>query len=96
MLVAALAGACEEMLFRGLMQTWLATLVSPYVAIVVVAALFGLAHAISPSYVAFAFLLGLVLGYLYYWTGSPPAAMLAHGVYDLIGLLVGVRLFAVR
>jgi membrane protease YdiL (CAAX protease family) len=95
-LIAALAGIGEEMLFRGLIQTWLTGLAGPTVAIVATAALFGLAHAISRSYVFFAFLLGLILGYLYYVTASLPSVMIAHAVYDFVALTYGVRVLAKR
>jgi membrane protease YdiL (CAAX protease family) len=95
-LVAVLAGIGEEMLFRGLIQTWLTSALNPALAILITAALFGLAHAISRSYVAFAFLLGVVLGYLYYVTGSLAAVMVAHAVYDFVALTLGMRLFAAR
>lgn len=89
-LVSLLAGIGEEMLFRGLLQTWLTTVAGPHVAILVAAVAFGLAHAISRQYVLFATALGIVLGYTYLLTGSLPAAMLAHAVYDFVALLWGV------
>ena len=90
-IVSLLAGVCEEMLFRGLLQTWLTSLMNPHIAILLVALLFGLVHAISRSYVVFATILGLILGYLYYYTDSLASVMIAHAVYDFVALYYGTR-----
>jgi membrane protease YdiL (CAAX protease family) len=49
-LVAVLAGVGEELLFRGLFQLGLATVVDLWLAILLTSLLFGLAHAITPTY----------------------------------------------
>lgn len=93
-LFSLLAGVAEETLFRGVMQTWLEPLAGPTVAIVAVAVVFGLVHAISRPYVIFAFVLGLILGALFYFSRSLAAAMTAHAVYDFAALLYGTRVVA--
>ncbi|MDA3937593.1 MAG: CPBP family intramembrane metalloprotease [Actinomycetota bacterium] len=90
-IVSVLAGVCEEALFRGLLQTWAATWTNPHLAVVLAAVVFGLTHAISRPYVVFVTVLGLMLGYLYHFTGSLAAVMLAHALYDLIALYWGTR-----
>ena len=92
--VALLAGVCEEALFRGALLTWLEGPLGLHGAVLLSALLFGLAHAISPSYVVFAFVMGAALGYLYVLTGSLPAAMAAHATYDLVALVYGTRMLA--
>lgn len=93
-LISALAGIGEEMFFRGLLQTWLTDLIELHVAVLLVAVTFGLLHAISRSYAVYATLLGLALGYLYHYTGSLPATILAHGVYDFAAILYGTKVLA--
>jgi len=90
-LIGLLAGVCEEAFFRGFMQQWFLSFWEPHVAILVASVLFGLAHAISIPYTVFATVLGVVLGYLYHYTESLPAAMLAHAVYDMIALYYATR-----
>jgi len=94
LLLSVLAGVAEELLFRGFLQQWLAGRVNLHVAILGTAILFGLAHAVSRSYFVFATVLAALLGYLYHITGSLPAAMLAHGLYDFLALVFGTRFYA--
>ena len=53
--------------------------------------LFGLAHCLSVTYVVFATVLGVFLGWLYLATGDLVAPIVAHALYDFIALLVLVR-----
>jgi len=93
--IALLAGICEEVLFRGLLQTWLASVMQPHIALALAALAFGISHAISPSYLIFVTLLGLCLGYVYYFTGSLAAAACAHMLYDFLALYYGTRIHEV-
>ncbi len=74
--IALLAAVGEEPLFRGALQPW--------IGLVPTAVLFGLLHATSIAHMILAGLLGLLLGWLYQWSGSlwPPVA--AHLVIDLV------------
>ena len=92
-IVSLLAGVCEEALFRGFLQTWLAGFVNPHVALGAAALLFGLAHPISRVYVIFVTAFGLTLGYLYLLTGELVSVVVAHGLYDFLALVYGVRFF---
>lgn len=89
--VSALAGLGEEALFRGLLQTGIASHVGVVAAIVIASLVFGLAHALSKSYFAFAALIGIYFGLLLVWTGSLLVPMIAHGLYDFIVLIYGTR-----
>ncbi|NMT64259.1 CPBP family intramembrane metalloprotease [Marinobacter orientalis] len=84
--LAALAGAGEELLFRGAIQGWLAQHVHGSVAIVAASLLFGLVHYLSLIYFIVATGLGLVLGVAYALTDSLVLVMIWHGVYDMIAL----------
>ncbi|NBB91155.1 MAG: CPBP family intramembrane metalloprotease [Spirochaetes bacterium] len=85
-LLAALAGAGEELLFRGFFQPALAPALGEPAALLIAAALFGLVHWITPFYALYAGILGVYLGALFLLTGSLIAPILCHGVYDLVAL----------
>jgi membrane protease YdiL (CAAX protease family) len=83
LLVALVAGAGEELLFRGLLQ--------PLTGIIWSNILFGLAHAITPLYALLAGLIGLCMGWLLDSSGSLVAPIVAHGLYDFLAFLVVAR-----
>ena len=86
-------GPAEELLFRGVLQTYLREIASAPVAIVGAGLLFGGIHlptlvgasgvgvAVSLAVIT---LVGFAIGWLYEHTGSLPAAMFAHGVYNAL------------
>ena len=92
-LVAALAGLGEEALFRGAIQTALAGHLPIWAAIAVTAAVFGLAHFLSPAYAVLAAIVGAYLGWLFVITGNLLVPVVAHALYDLVALavLAGVK-----
>jgi hypothetical protein len=92
-LLAALAGLAEEMLFRGVMQIGLARLLPDGVALGVASAVFGLAHFITPAYALLAGLAGLYLGGLFLLQGNLVAPIVAHAVYDVVALTCVARLY---
>ena len=78
MLFISLApGLCEELLFRGYLQTRLLERWKPGFAILVSSALFALFH-ITPQAMALAFIVGLFLGVLAWRTGSIWPGVLCH------------------
>lgn len=84
-----LAPICEEILFRGLIQKAYEIHTQKY-GFVIAALLFGLFHIMNGiSEVAPAFIIGLVLGYFVYRTGSIANSMLAHGGNNLSAILFG-------
>ncbi len=88
LLVSAVAGIGEELLFRGLLIGSLieGTGVGIPVALVVSSGVFGLAHPISRSYAVVAGAVGLYLGGTYLWSGGVLAPIVAHGLYDFVAL----------
>jgi membrane protease YdiL (CAAX protease family) len=96
LIIAVLAGAGEELLFRGLIQGGLECWLVPWwgesggtmAALVVAGVVFGVAHWISREYAVFATVLGLVLGSLAVVTGDLLASMAAHAGYDFVALLI--------
>ena len=79
LLVIAIAPAIgEELLFRGyLQQSFSKWLSSPHVAIIVTAVLFSAIHLHFQGFFP-RFILGVLLGYLFYWSGSLWLPILAH------------------
>lgn len=76
--IALLAPILEEMLFRGaiegkLLRMWQ----NPWKAILVSSLIFGVVH-MNPAQIPFAFLLGMMFGWLYYRTGSLLPGILGH------------------
>lgn len=92
---AVLAPLAEETLFRGILQTGVASLIgwgkpssrARCGAIVVTAALFGMMHSGTPHFVPALVLLGVLLGYVYERTGSLWAPIGLHMLFNMKSLL---------
>jgi membrane protease YdiL (CAAX protease family) len=89
LLVAALAGIGEELLFRGTVQTWMERWGYPE-SLLISNVVFALCHAITFTYAVLAFVMGIVLGLLLDAPGerSLLAPMLTHGLYDYFAFWV--------
>jgi membrane protease YdiL (CAAX protease family) len=91
-LLAASAGIGEEMLFRWCIQGGLQNVLSEpsgtWSATLIASVLFGLCHAVGVLYVVFATLIGILMGWIMVASGSVIPAILAHGLYDFIAILV--------
>lgn len=87
--VALLAGCSEELLFRGVLQSWIGRW-SALGGLLASSVVFGLAHAITPTYAVLAGLLGIYLGVLFTITGQENliAPILCHALYDLVAFFV--------
>lgn len=76
--IAVLGPILEEVLFRGAIQGMLMRRFNnPWVGIVLASIIFGVIH-INPIQVFYAFCLGMVLGWLYYRTGSLMPSIIGH------------------
>ncbi len=88
--VAMLAGVGEELLFRGVLQIWMAQRWGEVAGLFVSNLLFGFCHAVTVTYVLLAFCMGVYFGLLM----DAPAErsllspMIAHGLYDFVAFLV--------
>lgn len=84
LLLAALSGAAEELLFRGLLL--------PYTGLAVSSALFGLAHLVPRDglwpWALWAAAAGAGLGWLALATGGLLAPIVAHALINAVGLLL--------
>ncbi len=86
LLICAIAGITEEILFRGALQ--------PSIGIWPAAVLFGLLHAYGRLYVFVAIFAGACLGYMYWYTDSLAVVAAAHIFYNItISVLVKFGLF---
>jgi hypothetical protein len=87
--IAALAigaGVSEELLFRGVVQTWMAGFVPLVIAILLSNVLFGMLHMRTLLYAFIAGLVGVYLGILHAATGNLLTPMAAHAFYDAVAL----------
>lgn len=86
--VAGFAAIGEELLFRGMVQRLLIKMFkSPFIGILVSAALFSAMH--MQFYGFFPRLaLGILLGLIYWYSGSLWVAMLAHFIYDAVLIIM--------
>lgn len=77
LVVAIMAPVFEEWLCRGMILRGLLTKMNPKWAIIISALFFALIHG-NPWQALNAFLIGLLMGYVYYKTGSLKLTMLMH------------------
>lgn len=89
--MAATAGFCEELIFRGyLIRQFRAWTGSRVFAIVVQGVAFGLIHGYYDYKTIVVIMVeGCLLGALAHWRKSLRPGMLAHGLEDVLGGLVG-------
>ena len=82
-LICLIPGITEEIAFRGLIQHWLQTALKPWRAILLASALFTALHlsVLSAPYI---FLLGLLLGWVKYKSGSLYPSMVMHIVHNWV------------
>jgi len=85
--IASLAGMGEELFFRGWLQTLLVNKFEVWLGILIVSAIFGLAHYLSLTYAIYAGLTGLYLGVIYQVSGNLYIVMIMHALYDFIALV---------
>ncbi|MCM1312430.1 MAG: CPBP family intramembrane metalloprotease [Bacteroides sp.] len=76
----------EEILFRGaIMSPMLRKGVRPWQAITVSALIFGLIH-LNPAQIPFAFIVGIILGVIYYKTGSLVVSSICHIINNSLSI----------
>lgn len=85
----SLAGVCEEFVFRGFLQTAINSKYSLEPALLVSSIAFGLFH-FDPQgvYIVSAFLMGLLLGYIYHRWHSYVIPAVAHATLNLVTLAI--------
>jgi len=84
-LAIALAPFVEELTFRGFLFNALLRYAPVWVAATLSGIVFGLSHGSPSAFVPLAGS-GIVLAYVYYITGSLPASMLTHALFNAINI----------
>ena len=87
--IGLLAPLCEELAMRGAILRALlqSPKLSPWGAIVISALFFALIH-LNPIQMPHAFLIGLLLGWMYYRTGSILPGVALHGVNNTVAYIL--------
>lgn len=86
--IGLLAPFAEEVVFRGaILRSLLASRYSPLVAILISALLFAIAH-LNPAQIPHAFLVGILLGWMYWRTGSLLPGMAYHWANNSCAYLI--------
>ncbi|WP_201982677.1 CPBP family intramembrane glutamic endopeptidase [Hymenobacter rubidus] len=85
--IALVPAISEELVFRGVIQKNLVRWFSPHVGVWLGAAIFSAIHFQFFGFVP-RFVLGLVLGYLYLWSGNILVSMVAHFTQNAFQLLM--------
>nr|WP_279324040.1 CPBP family intramembrane metalloprotease [Clostridium perfringens] len=83
--VAILAPIVEEIIFRGIIFNEAAKYKGGSFPIIISALLFGLAH-MQPIQIVYAFIVGLIFGFVYSKTHSLPIVMFLHMLNNLLTL----------
>jgi uncharacterized protein len=86
--IALFAGVGEELFFRGILQRiFIRMTQNPWMGIVLTAAIFSGMHFQFYGFFP-RFILGILLGAIYWYSGSMWTAILAHFLYDAVIILV--------
>jgi membrane protease YdiL (CAAX protease family) len=95
LLIALLAGVCEELFFRGFLQPWIESIGGPLASLIGSNLVFALIHFITQTYALLAGLMGAYLGLLLDASGQRNLLIpiLAHTIYDLLAFVIVVRTF---
>lgn len=87
-LVSIAAGVGEEILFRGALQPLGINWLTFWPGFILVAILFGLAHAMTKIYFVMATVIGFYFGWLTLQDNNLVTPIVAHAVYDFLALAI--------
>jgi membrane protease YdiL (CAAX protease family) len=86
--VAVFAGVGEELFFRGVLQRLFIKLFrNPWMGIIVTAIIFSAIHLQFYGFIP-RFVLGVLLGLIYWYSGSLWPAIVAHFAYDAMAVII--------
>jgi len=88
--VTVVAPIYEEIIFRGILLKGMSKKINPAIALIVSSLFFAVVHLNVPQGIN-AFLLGLVIGFIYLTTDSIYLSIFAHLINNLLALLVSSR-----
>ena len=80
------AGVFEELLFRGVVQSWIATGAGVVVAVIITNIIFGAMHWRTVLYAAIAGVVGLWMSIIFLFTDNLVTPMVTHALYDAVAL----------
>lgn len=93
MVIAIVAGLCEEIFFRGCLQQIMQKIVkNKHAAIWITAFIFSTIHFQFYGFIA-RFLLGALLGYLFVWANNIWIPVIVHTVHNGINVVLSYLLF---
>jgi membrane protease YdiL (CAAX protease family) len=98
LMLAAIAGLAEEILFRGVIQPWLEAVWGIQLGLIFCNVLFGLAHAVTPLYTVLAFMIGIYLSLSMEYGGERNllTPVLIHALYDFWAFLALVKAYRIH
>lgn len=98
LVLSAIAGISEEILFRGVLQPWLESAWGQTLGLLASNAIFGLVHAVTPLYAVLAGLIGVYLGLSldYGEQRNLLTPIIIHGVYDFLAFMVIMHAYAAQ
>ena len=87
-------GLTEELLFRGLLQSYMVDLMPKWQAVHLTSLIFGLFHIgwLNPMEVVFAYSAGTMFGYLFIKASGLTAPVVAHGFGNIVLYMIAQRL----
>lgn len=93
LILAAIAGFSEEILFRGALQPWLENATGISAGLLISNVIFALVHAVTPLYALLAMLMGLYLGISldYGEERNLITPIVIHGFYDFVAFIAILR-----
>lgn len=95
LVLAAIAGLSEELLFRGVIQPWIESSWGMTTGLVGCNIIFGLAHAVTPLYAVLATLVGIYLSLSMDYGGNRNLLLpiVIHGLYDFLAFVALMRAY---
>ncbi|GJL94764.1 MAG: hypothetical protein DHS20C05_11690 [Hyphococcus sp.] len=87
LIIALAAGISEELLFRGVFQSWMSDFSPIILAVIIPNIIFGLLHMRTILYALIAGLVGIYLGIVFVATDNLLAPIVTHSLYDLVALI---------
>jgi hypothetical protein len=95
LILAAIAGLSEELLFRGVIQPWIEASWGMTAGLVGSNIIFGLAHAVTPLYAVLATLVGIYLSLSLDYGGNRNLLLpiVIHGMYDFLAFVALMRAY---
>ena len=85
-MISIVAGIGEELLFRGVLQVVLIGWLGLTFGIILASVVFGLLHAVTPTYAVLATIIGIYFGWFAWASGNLLGPIVAHSVYDFAAL----------